>query len=111
MIQRPLLFEVTTLLSSGLQRPSFVQPKRNPYSMLFAEVDTVTCSTCSTTRKQPLTKSPSPRTTTMLIRVGCEIEFTYPNPTPVTLMLYLHPSIAARARTPERLEVDPAVPI
>ena len=47
----------------------------------------------------------------MLIKVGCEIKFTYPNPTAVLLMLYLHPSVAARVRTPERLEVDPPVPI
>ena len=32
----------------------------------------------------------------MLIKVGCEIEFTYPNPTAVVLMLYLHPSVAVR---------------
>ena len=29
----------------------------------------------------------------MLINVGCEIEFSYPNPTALTMMLYLHPSV------------------
>jgi transglutaminase-like putative cysteine protease len=47
----------------------------------------------------------------MLIRVGCEIAFTFPNPTPVALMLYLHPSVAARVRGPESLGVEPRVPI
>lgn len=32
----------------------------------------------------------------MLIKVGCEIEFTYPNPTVICLMLYLHPSVTVR---------------
>src|SRR5471030_380065 len=47
----------------------------------------------------------------MLIKVGCEIEFTYPNPTAIVLMLYLHPSVAVRIRGSERLEVEPRVAI
>jgi len=47
----------------------------------------------------------------MLIKVGSEIKFTYPHPTAVALMLYLHPSVVSRIRSPERLEVDPPVPI
>ena len=47
----------------------------------------------------------------MLIKVGCEMEFTYPNPTAVALMLYLHPSVAVRIRGSERLEVEPRVAI
>src|SRR6202521_5578371 len=47
----------------------------------------------------------------MLIKVACEIQFTYPAPTAVVLMLYLHPSVAVRIRGPERLEVEPRVGI
>jgi len=45
----------------------------------------------------------------MLIKVGCEIEFTFPNPTAIVLMLHLHPSVAVRVQGPERLEVEPQV--
>ncbi len=47
----------------------------------------------------------------MLIRVGYEITFELPQPSPVVLMLYLHPSRAATTRKPDRLEVLPSVPI
>jgi transglutaminase-like putative cysteine protease len=47
----------------------------------------------------------------MFIKVGCEIEFNYPNPTAVAVMLYLHPSVATRIQGPERLEVEPRVGI
>ena len=47
----------------------------------------------------------------MLIRVASEIVFTYPNPTAVVLMLYLHPTVAVRIRGAERLEVEPRVAI
>ncbi len=47
----------------------------------------------------------------MLIKVGCEIEFTYPNASAVVLMLYLHPSVAVKVRGPECLEVEPRVAV
>jgi transglutaminase-like putative cysteine protease len=47
----------------------------------------------------------------MLIRFGSEIAFTYPAPTAVLLMLYIHPSRAASVRKPERLQVEPYVPL
>ena len=47
----------------------------------------------------------------MLIQVDSEIAFVFPKPTVVVLMLYLHPSVAWKVRTPERLTVDPAVNI
>jgi len=47
----------------------------------------------------------------MLIKVGSEITFTYPNPTAVVLMLYLHPSVVVRIQGAESLEVNPAVAI
>ena len=47
----------------------------------------------------------------MLLRVSCEIAFTLPEPTAMVLMLYLHPSVAARVRKPERLGVTPHVSI
>ena len=47
----------------------------------------------------------------MLIRVGFEIAFTFPEPTALVLMLSLHPSVEARLRSPETLRVEPSVPI
>ena len=47
----------------------------------------------------------------MLIRVGCELEFTFPEPTPVILMLSLHPLRAPTIRRYENLRVEPSVPI
>jgi transglutaminase-like putative cysteine protease len=47
----------------------------------------------------------------LLIRVGYEIEFGFSQPTAVLVMLYVHPSRAWSIRKPERLEVEPWVPI
>ena len=47
----------------------------------------------------------------MLIRVGCEIEFFFPQPTAVILMLSLHPLRGQTIRKPEHLQVKPHVPI
>ncbi|MCA9166376.1 MAG: transglutaminase family protein [Planctomycetales bacterium] len=47
----------------------------------------------------------------MLIRFGYEIVFSFPQPTAIVALLYLHPSLAASHRSEERLEVDPHVPI
>jgi transglutaminase-like putative cysteine protease len=47
----------------------------------------------------------------MLIRVGCEIEFVFPEPTALIVMLSLHPSRAPTVRKFENLQVDPLVPI
>lgn len=47
----------------------------------------------------------------MLIRVGYDLVFDVPNPTPMLLMLYLHPSRGATARRPDNLVTEPYVPI
>ncbi len=47
----------------------------------------------------------------MLIRVGCEIAFDFPEPTALMLMLYLHPVRAPTIRRPERFQIEPQVPI
>jgi transglutaminase-like putative cysteine protease len=47
----------------------------------------------------------------MLIRVGCEIEFDFPEPTALMLMLSLHPLRGPTVRQHENLQVQPAVPI
>ena len=47
----------------------------------------------------------------MLIRVGCEIEFVFPEPTALMLLLSLHPSRATSIRKHEELQVEPAVPL
>jgi len=47
----------------------------------------------------------------MLIRVGSEIVFTYPAPTPVVLMLYMHPVRSPTIRRLENLQVQPPTPV
>ena len=47
----------------------------------------------------------------MLIRVGCEIAFDFPEPTALVLMLYLHPVRAPTIRQPERFQIEPHVPV
>jgi transglutaminase-like putative cysteine protease len=47
----------------------------------------------------------------LLIRVGYEIAFEFAQPTAVLMLLYVHPSRAWSIRKPERLEVQPSVPI
>ncbi len=47
----------------------------------------------------------------MLIRVGCEIAFVFPEPTAVILMLSLHPVRAPTIRKHEQLQIDPPVPV
>jgi transglutaminase-like putative cysteine protease len=47
----------------------------------------------------------------MLIRVGCEIEFVFPEPTAVILMLSLHPVRSPTVRKHEHLQVEPLVPV
>lgn len=47
----------------------------------------------------------------MLIRVGYDISFDVPAPTPMVLMLYLHPSRLADQHHPECLRIEPDVPV
>ncbi|HKI31449.1 MAG TPA: transglutaminase family protein [Gemmataceae bacterium] len=47
----------------------------------------------------------------MLIRLGYELVFQVPAPTPMVLMLYTHPSLAAALRSPDWVRVEPAVPV
>lgn len=47
----------------------------------------------------------------MLIRVGYEIAFRFPQPTAMVVLLYVHPSRASTLRTPEHFEVEPSVPV
>ena len=47
----------------------------------------------------------------MLIRIGYDIVFDLPAPTPMLLLLYVHPSRVSRLRSPEILRVEPFVPI
>ncbi|MEW4452031.1 transglutaminase family protein [Bremerella sp. JC817] len=46
----------------------------------------------------------------MLIRVGFDIEFDSPEPAPMVLMLFLHPSRELTTRRPDRLVIAPNVP-
>jgi len=45
----------------------------------------------------------------MLIRVGCELHFVFPEPTAIILMLSLHPLRAPTIRQHEQLQVEPLV--
>jgi transglutaminase-like putative cysteine protease len=47
----------------------------------------------------------------MLIRVGYDISFDVPAPTPMVLMLYLHPSRFEDQHEPENLRIEPFVPV
>ena len=47
----------------------------------------------------------------MLIKVGYEIAFVSPQPAPMVLMLYLHPSRELTTRRADRLEVRPRLPV
>src|SRR3954447_27042481 len=47
----------------------------------------------------------------MLIHLGYELVFTPPAPVPMLLMLSVHPSRAPALRQPDRLRVDPPVPV
>ena len=47
----------------------------------------------------------------MQIRIGYELAFEVPRPTPMQLMLYVHPDQAGALRHPEAIVVDPAVPV
>ncbi len=47
----------------------------------------------------------------MLIRVGCDIQFEFPEPTALIVMLSLHPLRAPTVRKFEQLQIDPFVPV
>src|SRR3989440_7675866 len=47
----------------------------------------------------------------MEIRLGYELTFEVPRPTPMQLMLYVHPEQASRLRRPERIEIEPATAV
>jgi transglutaminase-like putative cysteine protease len=47
----------------------------------------------------------------MVIRIGYDLTFEVPRPTPLLLMLYLHPERASTLQQPERLVVEPASPL
>lgn len=47
----------------------------------------------------------------MLIRLGYDIEFYFPFPTPVVAMLEVHPSRIPDLREPDQMKLDPEVPI
>jgi transglutaminase-like putative cysteine protease len=47
----------------------------------------------------------------MVIRIGYDIIFNVPAPTPMHLLLYVHPSRLSRLQTPEQLIVEPNVPV
>ncbi|HEY2799483.1 MAG TPA: transglutaminase family protein [Chthoniobacterales bacterium] len=50
---------------------------------------------------------PAPLPDDMLIKIGFDIEFELRNPTPMVLMLFVHPSRQADLRSPEELRVTP----
>src|SRR5579884_3558636 len=47
----------------------------------------------------------------MLIHIGYELSFDVPAPVEMLLMLYVHPQQVAVLRHPEKLIVDPPIPV
>ena len=47
----------------------------------------------------------------LLLRIGYEIVFDVPAPTPMLLMLYAHPSVSHRLVGPETIHLEPHVPV
>jgi transglutaminase-like putative cysteine protease len=47
----------------------------------------------------------------MLIRLGYELVFEVPAPTPMLLLLFVHPSRAGSLRRPDRLQLEPNLPV
>src|SRR6476620_8823633 len=47
----------------------------------------------------------------MLLRIGYEMQFEVPAPTPMVLMLYVHPERAGDMCEPEKIVVEPYVPM
>ena len=47
----------------------------------------------------------------MLIRIGYELAFEVPRPTAMQLMLYVHPDQAGALRHPEKIVVEPDLPV
>src|ERR1041384_3796753 len=47
----------------------------------------------------------------MDIRVGYELSFEVPRPTPMQLVLYVPPEQTSRLRHPQRIEIEPATPV
>src|SRR3954467_8481213 len=47
----------------------------------------------------------------MIIKIGFDIQFEVPAPTPIILMLYVHPSRQGDLRTEEKIIVEPDIPL
>src|SRR5881392_3509474 len=47
----------------------------------------------------------------MLIKIGFDIEFELTGPTPMVLMLFVHPSREGDLRGPQQLRVEPELPV
>ena len=47
----------------------------------------------------------------MLIKIGFDMEFDLPGPTPMVLLLFVHPSREPDLRQPQKLRIEPGVPI
>lgn len=54
---------------------------------------------------------PRPKGSRVLIRLGYDIEFYLPFPTPMVALLDVHPSRIPDLREPDRMQVEPAVPV
>ena len=47
----------------------------------------------------------------MKLRVGCELQYEFPQPTPVILLLNVHFTRVSDLATPDHIVVSPSVPI
>src|SRR5687767_1219158 len=80
----------------------------------------VMCLVASYPRRETRPPAPTPAqperdrtgySSAMLIRVGYDLVFDVPAPTPMLLVLFLHPSRYATTRRPDNIVTEPYVPI
>src|SRR3984893_11467108 len=62
-----------------------------------------------TSSRAPLTRR-GPKIFSMKIRAGYEISYDCPQPTPMILMLSIHPSRIPDLLTPDHMRLDPPIP-
>src|SRR6188474_268119 len=65
----------------------------------------------TTTLLAPAVEPTAPAPGRLLLRLGYEIVFDVPAPTPMLLMLYAHPSVAHRLVSPDIIHVEPQVQV
>ena len=107
----PARYSMTAGGSSGASSASAVVMTSLPVQTAFAAHEFNTNSAdfalrCTGSRLHDDTRPP-----TMLIKIGFDIAYTAPQPTPMVVMLSVHPSRVADLVAPENIVCDPPAPI